>query len=377
MKRLTAIALVLIFLITAVPVTAAGVGVTVFINGVEVVAPEGEVTAFISVNGQTVIGARTFIDALKRQGIQGADKIVVGYCEPNHSSMWGRQLGAEELKKYARLPNGELRTFFDGIEGYLVDSNGLIGVPVMEYNRTYFPLRALLNWVGVYDITYDGTKKEVRVTIPKGTKLATKPENVAAAEGVASAEDPAPTTKSEYALANLKYNETLGSVKGYINGQEREPYCNFKYGAYTMAYNGCGVIGVHNALIILGKGKELRDVIYYHETHGAVLNGVFGTNPIESADYFASNNCSVTVSYEVAKFDSIAADSKVSVLTFWNTGSIFDGAHTVALTKNSDGSIDVYNYYNNSTTTERFNSIAAMVVNNGHVPIVLLGINNK
>ena len=372
MKKITAMVLILLLITSS---ASADVGVRVFINDAEVIAPNDEVTAFISEHGQTVVGARTFLDALKRQGIDGAGDIVVGYCEPNHSSMWGRQLGAADLKKFTRLPNGALRTFFDGAEGNLMDTNGLLGIPVVQYDRTYFPLRALLNWVGITDIKYNEAKREVRVTIPKGTKLATHPENVVITGEYIAPQEKQPETKEERARSNLKHNESLGSVRGYVNGQNREPYCNFKYGVQELSRNGCGVIAIHNAFIILGKGKELRDVVYYHETNGAILDGVFGTNPLESATYFAENNYSVKTSYQVAEFDSIAASSKVSVLTFWNTNSVFDGAHTVALTKNSDGSIDVYNYYGDSKDTKRFDSIAEMLKKGGHVPMVILGVN--
>ena len=180
--------------------------------------------------------------------------------------------------------------------------------------------------------------------------------------------------KSVEAGENYEYNEALGSVTGYVNGQKREPYASFKYGTGYMKENGCGVIAVHNALVAVGKGKELRDVALYFEDNGAILGGVFGTDPTAAVAYFESNGCAVETIYDAQEFDDVASSSVVSVLTFWNTDSIFDGAHTVALVKNANGSINVYNYYGSSGVAERFGSISAMLEDMGHVAICMLGV---
>ena len=239
MKKVIAGLMIALALTMTMAVSAADNEVKVIINSVEVQAPEGEVTAFISEHGQTVIGARTILDALKYLEIKGADAIEVGYDAQSHSSMWGKQRAAHELVGYSRLKNGNIRTFFDGQEGNLADTNtattGLPGIPIMKDDRTYFPLRALLNWLGITDIVYDGETRVVHISIPESTVLATKPENVVAGDMVVAVVNGKYLTREMYMfyLNNDKADYVLGNniedaedfwENGSIEGEDSSLY---------------------------------------------------------------------------------------------------------------------------------------------------------
>jgi hypothetical protein len=178
-------------------------------------------------------------------------------------------------------------------------------------------------------------------------------------------------------LGNYISNIRSGSVKGYVNGQGNEPYSKFRYGGFPMSENGCGVIAVHNALVALGKEEELRDVALYFDKHGAIFRGALGTNPLEPINFFSLKGCIVTTSLNPSKFDALAASSTVCVMTFWNDkNNLTRGAHTVAITKNPDGSIEVYNYSNENREAKSYPSIEAMIREGNFGPIVLLGVSN-
>ena len=56
------------------------------------------------------------------------------------------------------------------------------------------------------------------------------------------------------AFSNFLYNKANDIKWGFINGQELGKVSRLKYGLFRMAYNGCEVIAVYNALQLKGKG---------------------------------------------------------------------------------------------------------------------------
>ena len=259
MKKTTIAFIALLVLLFAIPAAVSASEITVFINGVEVKAPEGEVAAFVSEHGQTVIGARTFLDALKELEIEGADTIEVGYDEASRSSMWGKQLTAEQLTGYKPLQSGIIRTFFDGQEGSLTDTNtaatGLLGIPIMRDNRTYFPLRALLNWVGIEDITYDGEAREVGVEIPEGTVLVTKPENVVAQDTIP--QDPSTPPPSSAERASEKFFNIFKGEKYHMKARVNAMGMTIDMDAYLDGELMAGTVDVMgtSARVVVRDGK--------------------------------------------------------------------------------------------------------------------------
>jgi hypothetical protein len=148
-----------------------------------------------------------------------------------------------------------------------------------------------------------------------------------------------------------------------------------RYGLFTMDYNGCELISVYNAMILFGKHMQLRDIAYYHETHGSLALGAFGTNTYASIDFFTEYGITVQTAVGAASFDDVISTSMVSIITFLNGASVFEGIHTVAFTRDSDGSINVYNYYSNdSNSARKFDSLDDLLHQNGTV-IALLGLN--
>lgn len=120
---------------------------------------------------------------------------------------------------------------------------------------------------------------------------------------------------------------------------------------YTMAYGGCEIIAVYNALLSLGKelsGSELAELISRFERKGAVWGGMWGVTPQSLKPYFKK------LGYEVKKtwsrrekpINRLGEESNTLIVTFYNNGGdVFDGIHTVNISKDAEGKFHVHNDY--------------------------------
>lgn len=157
-------------------------------------------------------------------------------------------------------------------------------------------------------------------------------------------------------MFNYKYNIQQGDLPKYINGQELGEIADYKYGNYTMAQSGCGVIAAYNAISLLGGVPNMPELIRYFEQNGMVMNAALGTNPYSIGNYFKGNG------YEVENIthnlDDALTGNNVIILTSWiDADNILQGSHTVAIEKDENGQIVVYNPYGNSTEADDFASI--------------------
>ena len=59
---------------------------------------------------------------------------------------------------------------------------------------------------------------------------------------------------------NFEYNKKIPQGNGYINGQAKCSVSDMKYGLFTMAYNGCGVIALYNLMFCKGKKMSVADI---------------------------------------------------------------------------------------------------------------------
>jgi hypothetical protein len=130
-----------------------------------------------------------------------------------------------------------------------------------------------------------------------------------------------------------------------INGQARGSVAKMKYGICPMSFNGCEVIAVHNALVYLGKPRELADIAAYMESF-RMLFGVFGCSPYKigralkhfGVDFQRTEN---------------PGDAGAFIVTFWTKHPFLSTIHTVFCIQGENG-IEAYNYYNNSVGAETF-----------------------
>jgi hypothetical protein len=156
---------------------------------------------------------------------------------------------------------------------------------------------------------------------------------------------------------NHAYNmsQAGGGMMGFINGQGATNYRDLKYGNTDVANAGCGVIAVHNAMALLGKPAAFADELRYFETHGALLYGKWGTNPLAAVPYLQSNGFSTTVTTDSSKFDALLKESDVAILTVVNEGG--QTWHTMAIVSDKSGGLVVYNRTNNNQSTVPYVSI--------------------
>lgn len=182
------------------------------------------------------------------------------------------------------------------------------------------------------------------------------------------------TVKAIKTRLNYEYNKQF-HVTGYINGQGMGEVAKYRYGLFTMDYNGCEIIANYNALIALGNPQSLNDVANWGENHGQILGGLFGTLPISSKMLFEHLGYKVKRVLDSSKYDEEAAKADVCIITFFNEGlNIFEGIHTVAVKPGDDG-ILVYNWTNHLTEAKPFDSFAAMIQSKNLGPSVLYCIN--
>lgn len=94
--------------------------------------------------------------------------------------------------------------------------------------------------------------------------------------------------------ANLIYNSSL-KFSGYIYGQANGNAAKARMGFWSGKTNGCGWIATYNALKILGKSVHPKNIIYFYECWGSILQGTFGILPDAVADYFRSQGKKVSM----------------------------------------------------------------------------------
>lgn len=120
---------------------------------------------------------------------------------------------------------------------------------------------------------------------------------------------------------------------------------------YTMSYGGCEIIAVYNALLSLGKdlsGKEFAELISHFERHGAVWGGLWGVAPQSVKPYFTKQGYRVnrTWSRKEKTINHMGEESDTLIVTSYNNGKdIFDGIHTVNISKDEKGQFYVHNDY--------------------------------
>ena len=150
------------------------------------------------------------------------------------------------------------------------------------------------------------------------------------------------------AFSNFLYNKANDIKWGFINGQELGKVSRLKYGLFRMAYNGCEVIAVYNALQLKGKGLPISLVAFEMEINGSsMLYGVFGSNPHFIGNYLYFHKIRYTKATSVNAMKKLIRNNGVYIITYWTKMKFPCTIHTVAF-KYRNG---VYTIYNDSGET--------------------------
>lgn len=129
-----------------------------------------------------------------------------------------------------------------------------------------------------------------------------------------------------------------------------------------MNNNGCGVIATYNAMLKLGKVQKLCDVIFEIESKsGTLALGAFGMDPTHWRTYFNSHNVALKEYYSVNSFENAIknmSSNQCALLCFKNNkDNISKGYHDTAFIKDNNGKYEVFNRYNNSSSSVKYNTL--------------------
>lgn len=154
---------------------------------------------------------------------------------------------------------------------------------------------------------------------------------------------------------NYEVNKNLPLDKTVINGQAQGQVSKFKLGFFNFGYNGCEMIALYNAELLLGGNPNLAEITRQCYKRCVFFWGIFGSTPDCLRCYFKDKHIGYKAYRTYDGFFSRIKDGKVGVVSFWNANHPFKGLHTVCV-QDVDGKLRVYNRSNNRTTPADYNS---------------------
>jgi hypothetical protein len=169
----------------------------------------------------------------------------------------------------------------------------------------------------------------------------------------------------------------------YIENQPQWRNVAFGSGKKSdMAYSGCEIIAVYNALLALKANvskNTMPELISYFERKGSVLLGAFGTSPRALYRYFSENHYDVVIddTAETGMINAIGEKYDVFLAVFYNDKyNIKNMIHTVCITKSRQGKYTAHNAYTrdkmgNFTNTAEHDTLSQMTDSLGSNPKVI------
>ena len=114
----------------------------------------------------------------------------------------------------------------------------------------------------------------------------------------------------------------------YINDQNGTTGALYEYGAFSASYNMCEIIAIHNARVLLNQNNStLSETAFVVQNTGAMTPaGIFGSNPYMLGEALGAFG----IDYTPVSFDEMNQEG-VYIISFWNSDSVFDQLHTVAV----------------------------------------------
>ena len=163
-------------------------------------------------------------------------------------------------------------------------------------------------------------------------------------------------------------------MKDMILCQRDIPRDELRYGFRASADTGCGWIATYNALRLLGRRAEPKELIRWYERMLPLLHGNTGTIFFAPAIFFKQHGFRTRLEVRREKFDGVVAGSDVCILFYYWRNKWKLGGHFVALHK-TDRGIFGYNTYKNSRAADSYgDSLAEFLNKRGYFGCVLLGI---
>ncbi len=126
-------------------------------------------------------------------------------------------------------------------------------------------------------------------------------------------------------------------IKGLIYDQHSTTINAMRFGVKPMSYNGCGLIAVYNALILLRRPDTLQNIADYYERHGRWIMGLWGIRPDRITDFLKLKG------FNIENTNYLEAKSGIYIILVWNKKG--GGLHYMAARKYPSGMVEVYNGY--------------------------------
>ncbi|MBO5228056.1 MAG: hypothetical protein J6B39_03580 [Lachnospiraceae bacterium] len=153
-------------------------------------------------------------------------------------------------------------------------------------------------------------------------------------------------------MENADTSEMISFYKpdGFVENQSQ--WRDVHFGSkYTMAYGGCGIFAVYNALIALGKkpdGSDMVKIISELERSGAVWGGKLGIAPYGMRKFFVRRGYRTHICYSRDKsvIGILGETYDTFIVTVYNDAkNIFRFVHNVSITKDERGRFRGHNCY--------------------------------
>ena len=153
---------------------------------------------------------------------------------------------------------------------------------------------------------------------------------------------------------NRLYEKAL--PPGLLGGQGTGALKRYRYGLFSFGWCGCEIIAAYNLLQLYGAPQKLCDISREIYPYGHLLCGFFGTNVYTLRHYFRRHGIPVKTVYTKADFLRLAPRSACGTISFWTGRVMASSIHTVTYRRESDGSVSVFNRYNNTEKVYSFPS---------------------
>ena len=149
---------------------------------------------------------------------------------------------------------------------------------------------------------------------------------------------------SDYNFEHNSNNDIVGTI---INDQNvaGSPVSKMILGSCYLSHNGCEVIAVNNAMVLLGLEPSMADLIKTFESENALIGGslslgVLGSNPYSIKRVLKRKD----MDYDSVSYDDLSKPG-VYIVSYWNDTAYDSMLHTVAIQSNGVGDYTIYNRY--------------------------------
>lgn len=166
----------------------------------------------------------------------------------------------------------------------------------------------------------------------------------------------------ERANENYESNRRITLDADVLTGQNNTPCDLFRYGNFSLSFNGGEAIALYNHSILSENPVPLADIIYeLEENDMALLGGFAGTDPKKLGKYFLGHGIPYKMLTRHEDFDKhIRRKCGTFIYSYFDVRNLLEvkGVHTVAGVYDELG-LTVYNYHDDDVKPTAFKTAKA------------------